>query len=85
VSFLESLLPAAAEKPGEFRPTGAIEAGSREAMSAIVRNMLGGEKKGMDEKQLKAAQDALKVLRDILTQTTKAARDTADVIGSFSG
>jgi hypothetical protein len=46
---------------------------------------MGGEKKGMDEKQLKAAQDALKVLRDILTQTTKAARDTADVIGSFSG
>jgi tape measure domain-containing protein len=71
------------ETKSGFSPTGAIQVGSAEAMSAIVRNIMGGEKR----------KEELTVLKSIAGATSKTAESieaalrnaTAGVISVFGG
>jgi hypothetical protein len=71
------------ERPEEFKPTGAIQVGSAEAMSAIVRNLIGATKDSPEVKELKAMHKGLTTA--IKAVETAIRTDISSVISVFSG
>jgi tape measure domain-containing protein len=71
------------ERPEEFKPTGAIQVGSAEAMSAIVRNLIGATKDSPEVKELRAMHKGLTTA--IKAVETAIRTDISSVISVFSG
>lgn len=84
LDLLRGLIPKGGTAAKEFSPTGALEVGSKDAFSAIIRNMYRPQEK-LDEKQLKALEAAGKTLDKILAEAIKAARAAGGVLSGFPG
>ncbi|NBW11866.1 MAG: hypothetical protein EBR82_27920 [Caulobacteraceae bacterium] len=72
-------------KPQEYRPTGALVAGSSEAYSAIIKNMAGGgPKTTIDEKQLKTLEEMAKSLAKMAKGGLEATFKGVGTVESFA-